>query len=271
MNLYRQRILLTGAAGGIGSHLAAELLELGARVCLLVRQGDDAEEAESIITAQDRNRIVLTCDVTRPERRTAAIHAVERAWGGVDLLINLAGVLDFGPLEDSDPGMLHLLLQVNVEAPMQLARALLPGMLERGHGRIVNVGSTFGGIAFPFFAAYSASKFALRGFSQALRRELSGSGVGVTYVAPRAVNTPFNPPVVHEMAAQGLMRMDQPRPVALAIARAIERERDEVYLGIPESLFARLNALWPSLVDFALRRQVPGLRGYASEHKAARG
>jgi short-subunit dehydrogenase len=178
-------------------------------------------------------------------------------------------MLDFGSFRDSDPGTLHQLLQVNVEAPMQLARAVLPGMLERGHGRIVNVGSTFGSIAFPFFAAYSASKFALRGYSQALRRELAGSGVGVTYVAPRAVNTPLNPAVVHEMAAQGLMHMDEPGPVALAILRAIEQERGEVYLGFPEKLFARLNALWPSLVDLALRRQLPSLQSFADSHRMA--
>jgi len=147
---------------------------------------------------------------------------------------------------------------------MQLVRALLPGMLARGHGRIVNVGSMFGSIGFPLFAAYSASKFALRGFSQALRRELAGSGVGVTYVSPRAVKTALNPPVVHEMAARGMMHMDEPLPVARAIVRAIERERSEAYLGFPESLFARVNGCAPILVDRALSKQVPVLTGYAT-------
>lgn len=271
MNLSKQRILLTGAGGGIGRLLAAELVECGARVCQLLRQGERAVEAESIAGPQDGPGLILACDITRPDRRTAAINAVQRAWGGVDILINLAGVLDFAPIHGSDPEILRRLLQVNVEAPMQLTRELLPGMLERGHGRIVNVGSTFGSIAFPFFSAYSASKFALRGFSQALRRELAGTGVGVTYVAPRAVNTPLNPPVVHEMATQGMMHMDEPGPVALAIARAIEKERGEVYLGFPESLFARLNALWPGLVDLALRRQLPSLRSFADSHKMAGG
>ena len=264
MDLNRQRILLTGAGGGIGSLLGDALLARGAQLCRLVRQGEGALAADSVPAGYGGQTLTLLCDISRPEQRAAAIEAVTRAWGGVDILINLAGVLDFGPLETCDADVLHRLLQVNLEAPMQLTRALLPGMLERGVGRIVNVGSTFGSIAFPFFAAYSASKFALRGFSQALRRELDGSGVGVTYVAPRAVNTPLNPPVVHEMAAQGLMQMDEPGPVARAIVRALEQERGEAYLGFPESLFARLNALWPGLVDFALRRQLPALRRFAT-------
>ena len=126
----------------------------------------------------------------------------------------------------------------------------------------------FGSIAFPCFAAYSASKFALRGFSQALRRELSGSGVGVTYIAPRAVKTPFNPPVVHRMAALGMMHMDDPLWVAQKIVRAIEKGKDEVYLGFPESLFARVNALLPRIVDRAIVKQVPALFSFTTQrHK----
>ena len=176
-------------------------------------------------------------------------------------------MLDFGRFQDRDPAMLHRMFEVNVEAPMQLARAVLPGMLERGHGRIVNVGSMFGSIGFPFFAAYSATKFALRGYSQALRRELAGTGVGVTYVSPRAVNTPLNPPVVHEMAAKGMMHMDEPELVTDAIIRAIEKESNEVYVGFPESVFARINAVLPGLVDKALAKQTPELLEHASAHQ----
>jgi short-subunit dehydrogenase len=96
-----------------------------------------------------------------------------------------------------------------------------------------------------------------------LRRELAGTGVGVTYVSPRAVRTPLDPPVVHEMAARGMMNMDEPLPVARAIVRAIERDRSEAYLGFPEILFARINGILPGLVDRALNKQVPALVDYA--------
>jgi len=268
VDLNRQRILITGAAGGIGKILTGLLAAKGARLCQLVRQGALAEAPESIDAAFPGHSLILRCDIADAAQRQAALDAVERAWGGVDILINLAGVLEFSPFQDSDPDKLHQLLQVNLEAPMQLARGVLPGMLARRRGRIVNVGSMFGSIGFPFFSAYSASKFALRGYSQALRRELSRSGVGVTYVSPRAVNTPFNPPVVHEMAARGMMHMDEPALVAKAILRAIEKERSEVYLGFPESFFARLNAVLPGLVDRALGRQVPSLLAFATGRRS---
>jgi short-subunit dehydrogenase len=152
---------------------------------------------------------------------------------------------------------------------MQLTRYVLPSMIEQGHGRIVNIGSMFGSIGFPCFAAYSASKFAMRGFSQALRRELTGTGVGVTYVSPRAVKTRFNPPVVHRMAELGMMRMDDPQWVARKIVQAIEKEKDEAYLGFPESLFARINAVLPRIVDGAIVKQVPTLVSFTAQGRKA--
>jgi short-subunit dehydrogenase len=268
MNLHNQRIILTGAGGGIGRILSELLTDKGVRLCRLVRQLDVQQPMANMVVDRNSQILTLACDVTQSSQRNEAVRAVEQAWGGVDILINLAGVLDFRPFEEEDPAMLHRMIQVNVEAPMQLTRAVLSGMLERGHGRIVNVGSMFGSIGFPYFAAYSATKFALRGYSQALRRELTGTGVGVTYVSPRAVNTPLNPPVVHEMAAKGMMHMDEPEPVARAIVQAIERERSEVYLGFPESFFARLNALFPALVDKALAKQTPALHEFTVGQKA---
>jgi short-subunit dehydrogenase len=268
MDLRNQRIVLTGAGGGIGRILSEQLTAKGVRLCRLVRQLDTEPNTANLFVGQNSQILTLACDVAQASQRDGAVRAVERAWGGIDVLINLAGVLDFKPFQEEDPAMLHRMIQVNVEAPMQLARAILPGMLERGHGRIVNVGSMFGSIGFPYFAAYSATKFALRGYSQALRRELAGTGVGVTYVSPRAVNTPLNPPVVHEMAARGMMHMDEPEPVARAIVKAIEKERSEAYLGFPESFFARLNAIFPGLVDKALAKQTPSLHEYAAGQNA---
>ncbi|MDA8382911.1 MAG: SDR family oxidoreductase [Betaproteobacteria bacterium] len=264
MDFKNRRILLTGAGGGIGRILSEQLAAEGARLCRLVHCSRVSGAAGQLASEGGGEILTLACDVTQSAEREDAVLAAEETWGGVDMLINLAGVLDFKPFQAMEPGMLHRMLAVNIEAPMQFARLLLPGMLARGHGHLVNVGSMFGSIGFPFFSAYSASKFALRGFSQALRRELAGTGVRVTYVAPRAVKTPLNPPIVHEMAAQGLMTMDDPEPVARAILRAIARERGEAYLGFPESVFARLNAIFPALVDKALAKQTPTLARYAT-------
>ena len=267
MNLKSQRILITGAGGGIGAALCTELTAEKARLCLVDRHQESVDPVMHQLQGGAESHMAMACDVTRADHRQAVLREVEKAWGGVDILINLAGVMDFAPFHEEDPAMIQRILQVNVEAPMQLARAVLPLMVERGHGRIVNMGSMFGSIAFPCFAAYSASKFALRGFSQALRRELANTGVGVTYISPRAVRTSFNPPVVHHMADQGLMRMDEPAWVAGRVVDAIKGDKHEVYLGFPESLFARINAVLPALVDKSLVKQVPALMDYAISAK----
>ncbi|NII54067.1 SDR family oxidoreductase [Luteibacter sp. SG786] len=263
LDLRSQRILLTGAAGGIGRELAEALAAKGARLGLLGRTDASVASLDHLVATQRLDAVVIQADLTDASARRAAVRRMVQAYGGLDVLINLAGVLDFRFFDEVDAGAITRALQVNVEAPMQMAREVLPAMLGRGSGRIVNVGSTFGSIGYPGFTAYSASKFALRGFSQALRRELHGTGVGVTYVAPRAVRTAFNPPAVHLMAERKLMHMDEPSWVATRIVRAIEQERNEAYLGFPESLFARLNGVFPALVDSALKKVLPDLSHHA--------
>lgn len=263
MQLQTQRILVTGAAGGIGQPLCSLLAKAGAYLGLLDRGPGSVAVLHQMVPQMNDRAIAIDADLTRAEDRRHAVQLMNQTFGGVDVLINLAGILDFRPFDEADPGTVARILQVNVEAPMLLVRELLPQLIDQGAGRIVNVGSMFGSIAFPCFAAYSASKFAMRGFSQALRRELCDTGVGVTYVSPRAVRTKFNPDVIHHMAERGLMRMDEADAVARKIVHALALERDEVYLGFPESLFARINAVFPRLVDRSIRKQVPQLLGFA--------
>jgi short-subunit dehydrogenase len=263
LDLRDQRILITGAAGGVGSELAEALGAKGARLGLVGRTDASVASLEHLIAMQRIDAVVFQADLTEPSARRAAMSRMVQAFGRIDVLINLAGVLDFRFFDQADAGTITRTMQINVEAPMQMAREVLPAMLGRGSERIVNVGSTFGSIGYPGFAAYSASTFALRGFSQALRRELHGTGVGVTYVAPRAVRTAFNPPAVHLMAERKLMHMDEPAWVASHIVRAIERERGETYLGFPENLLARINGVFPSLIDGALKKALPDLAYHA--------
>ncbi|WP_404936712.1 SDR family NAD(P)-dependent oxidoreductase, partial [Pseudomonas aeruginosa] len=119
---------------------------------------------------------------------------VTAAWamGGVNVLINAAGVNRFALLEQVDEDTLDDLLDLNIKAPLQLTRLLLPLLREHPNALVVNVGSIYGSIGYPGYATYSASKFALRGFSEALRRELADTSVDVLYVAPRATRTSMN-------------------------------------------------------------------------------
>lgn len=265
MNLHGTRVMLTGAAGGIGSALAERLSQRGANLALIGRT--DAELQALMEGLQTTGGTVYGAgvDLLDPAEREGAVTRLRDQLGGVDLLINCAGLLSFRPFAEEDPAALERVVQLNLVAPMMLVRQLLPDMLACGSGRIVNVGSTFGSIGFAWFAAYSASKFGLRGFSESLRRELEGSGVGVTYVAPRAVKTSLNTGAVYRMAEATRMNMDEPAWVAARIVSSIEADAKDVYLGFPEKFFARLNGFLPRLVDGGLRKQNRIMESYARE------
>ena len=265
MKLESARILLTGACGGIGQALLVELLDRGASVGIVDRRGDELAQLAGRY-AGEASRIEAVCaDITDSAGRALILRNMQERFGGVDVLINNAGILAFAEFARQDPAGIEQMMRVNVTAPLALARAVLPEMIGRSWGRIVNIGSIFGSIGFAWHTAYSTSKYAMRGFSEALRRELDGSGVGVTYVAPRAVRTPLNPPEMYRMAERTGMKMDEPAAVARQIVRAIERDRKDVYLGFPESFFVRMNALFPRLVDGALRRQNSVMRTFIPE------
>jgi short-subunit dehydrogenase len=266
MKLQDTRILFTGAAGGIGAETARLLASKGARLALVDRSANALEALTDEITAHGGRAHAIAADLLDPRGRDAVLAGTRRALGNnIDILVNGAGLMSFRPFAEEDPEDLQRIVQLNLLAPMALTRAVLPAMLARGSGRIVNIGSTFGSIAFACFASYSASKFGLRGFSEALRRELHASGVGVTYIAPRAVKTPLNTAAVYRMAQATKMKMDDPAWVAERIVRAIERDGKDVYLGWPESLFVRVNALLPRLVDGALRAKNSAMMKFATE------
>lgn len=259
MEIAGQRILLTGASGGIGTPLAQRLSAAGARLALVGRNREAlARQAQEL-----EGTVPMVADVATPGGCQEAVEGAVAALGGIDVLINLAGSFSFQVFAEEDPETFERLMRANVLAPMTLTRLLLPGLIAQGGGRVVNVGSVLGSLALPWFTAYSSSKFALRGFSEGLRRELADTGVGVTYVAPRAVRTAMNPDAVYRMAEATGMAMDPPERVAAAIETAIRRDAREHFVGRPESIFARINALWPALVDRALRKQGRQTRPFA--------
>ncbi|HUT42678.1 MAG TPA: SDR family oxidoreductase [Gammaproteobacteria bacterium] len=256
-----KRVILTGAGGGIGSQLAAQLANAGARL-LLVDLNEQALVDRQQALGPERVHTVCA-DITTAEARERIVSEALRHLGGIDILINSAGINPFGAFEQQPAELVRRTLEINTLAPMLLTHAVLPTLLEQGSGQIVNVGSAFGSIGFAWFSAYSASKFALRGFSQALRRELADTGVDVTYVAPRAVRTGINSQQVYDMAKAVSMNFDEPEPVARRILEAVRSRRKECYIGFPESLFVRINGLLPGLVDRALRKQDRRARAFA--------
>ena len=262
MEIRDKNILLTGAAGGIGRILAQRLGERGARLVLV----DANKEALKEVAAEIPHSKTIVGDLSTAEGCQAVADSAKRALGQVDILVNLAGLMSFRCFEDEDVETMERLIQVNLLGAMRLTRDVLPGMLERDAGRIINVGSVFGSIAFAYFAAYSASKFGLRGFSEALRRELYDTNIKVMYVAPRAVKTPLNTGRIMRMGEATKMNMDSPELVAEKILKAVDNDRKEVYIGFPESLFVQINLRFPRLVDKALAAQNRIARAFAKEN-----
>ncbi len=253
-NLKNKRVILTGATGGIGSEIAKSLLIHGCKIGLVDLSNEALEKLVKELNQPDQINLIQA-DITNFDDQQKIITEMGSKFGGIDILINSAGLMDFTSLLEQSNERINAMFQVNVIAPIQLAKAVIPFMLEQKSGHIVNIGSTFGSIGFAWFSTYSSSKFGLRGFSQALRRELAETPIKVSYIAPRAVKTTLNSDAVYEMAKEVKMNMDEPQKIAKNIIKAIIKQNPEKYFGFPESLFVRINAIFPSLVDKGTRQQ----------------
>lgn len=253
MRLEGKIALITGAGSGIGRALACEMNARGARAVLVGRRTCVLEETRSLL-ARPQSCVVIRADITDAADRERLVRQM-RALAGLDILINNAGVVMSGLLQTDDAEARRRMVETNLLAPMDLTQALLPLLKAHAPSRIVNVGSMFGDIAFPYFGAYSATKFAIRGWSDALRRELAPLGIGVTYAAPRGTRTP---------AADGFRRLvdafdmslDPPEKVAYQIARAIAADVRFVYPRGPERLSLFLQRLMPRVIDQAVAKQM---------------
>jgi short-subunit dehydrogenase len=265
------RVVLTGASGGIGRALAGELHARGASVMLVGRDLRTLArllgELGELGGESERLQACVADLSTESGRHEVAARAA--AWR-CNVLINNAGLGEFRFIDEQTDAGLERLFAVNVLAPMQLTRTLLPYLRSQPRAAVLNIGSVFGSLAYPGFAAYSASKFALRGFTEALRRELADTHVTVQYLAPRATRTGMNASAVEQMNAELGVAMDPPELVARAAREMLESGRGEAVLGWPEKLFVRINALLPRVVDGSLRKQLPIIRRHAQSAAAER-
>lgn len=265
MDLKGKTVVLTGASGGIGSALALELCAEGAQVIAVGRRPAALEALRQRAAGRPGRLQPLVADLNCARDR-ARIAEVATA---PDALIHAAALGSFGLFADSDAAEREALFQTNVLAPMALTQALLPALLKRPESRVLAVGSTFGSLAHPGFAAYSASKFALRGFIEALGREHADSGLVAQWIAPRATDTAFNPPNVVALNKALKTHVDAVDEVAAQIVHALRAGTRRRQLGWPEKLFAWLNGAFPALVDRGLRSALPVVRTHAASGQQA--
>jgi short-subunit dehydrogenase len=252
MNNGSRHILITGASGGIGAAVTLALADRATRLTLVARDPTRLAALARQVEGKAAGVRVLAADLAATAHFEPLIAAATTEQGPIDVLVNCAGVNAFKRLAETEERIVAAIVATNILAPMLLSRAVLPQMLERHAGRIVNIGSVMGGVGFAGFSAYCASKFAVRGFSEALRRELNGSGVAVTYVAPRYTRTTLNSAAMDRMAVAVKMNVDAPEVVARAIVKAINGGKAEHAVGFVERILLRINALFPRLVDGAL-------------------
>jgi short-subunit dehydrogenase len=203
---------------------------------------------------------VVAGDVTDDTTQKDVARAAQMLADPVNLLINAAGVNEFHPFESQSRASVERILAVDLIAPMQLTQRMLPLLRRAPRAQVINVGSVFGYLGYPGFATYCAAKFGLRGFSQALRRELSDTNIAVRYFAPRATRTPLTTPAISAMNRELKTREDAPEAVARLLVKFLAGHEWDRTLGFPERLYVLLNHLVPGVNDSAIRRQLRIIR-----------
>jgi len=256
------RVIVTGASRGIGRALVQRLVVNGAFVGGLARSNRELDELASWLSSQDSSGRLVTrsADVANREQARCALQELIQQLGGLDVLVNNAGVGSYGPLSDMSLVECERIMQINYMGTVNAIKAVLPVMISQGHGHLVNVASIAGRIGAPFEAAYSASKFAVIGFSEAIALELEPLGIRVSLVDPGPVDTSFFEARGHPYV-RGFPRPVCPEKVVDSIMASLRDPGKERF--VPKILGAvmPLRFLLPGIFRLAMRLS------FASESK----
>ena len=187
---YRGKVtVVAGGSRGLGLILARKLVAAGAKVAICARTVQDLEHAAGELSEHGGNVFAAACDIRNNAQVDSFVKRAEGLWGPVDVLFNVAGIIQVGPLDSMTPDDFREAMEINCFGPLHMVLAVLPGMRRRRWGRIVNIASIGGLIAAPFLGFYDASKFALVGLSNGLRAELARDGILVTTACPTLMRT----------------------------------------------------------------------------------
>jgi short-subunit dehydrogenase len=254
------RILITGASQGIGRALAEAAAARGARVLAAARSADLLAGLAAAAPAGGTLETVQA-DVTDPEGRRRMVEAACERFGGLDVLVNNAGIGATGHFAEAGADRLRKIMEVNFFGLTETTRACLPLLRSGERPAVVNISSIAGKRGIPARSEYSASKFAVQGFSEALRTELAKDGIDVLVVCPGLTQTNFSKNMLEQKA---LMQMDHlrgmtPEEVAKATLKSLERGRDEVCLTLQGRLIVLVSRFLPRLADRIARRKVRAL------------
>ncbi len=252
------RMLITGASQGIGRALALAAAQRGARVLAAARSAELLDELAAEARAAGHPLEVVRADVTSPVDRQRLVEAAQCRLGGLDILVNNAGIGATGHFADCGPERLRTIMEVNFFGLTETTRVCLPLLRQGQRPAIVNISSIAGKRGIPARSEYSASKFAVQGFSEALRAEMARFGIDVLVVSPGLTQTNFSQNMLEQKAR---MPMDHLRgmtaeAVARATLRAIERGQNEVCLTLQGRLIVLVSRFFPRLADRIAARRV---------------
>jgi len=250
-----RRILITGASSGIGRALALDLARRKNSLLLTARREDRLEILAAEVRELGGEPVVVAGDITDTNLRDRVVSQTQESFGGLDIVINNAGVGGIGTFASADEARLRKIMEVNFFAPAELSRATLPLLRASDDGVIVNIGSVLGHCAVPKKSEYCASKFAMHGLTDSLRMELASEGIDVLLVSPSTTSSEF---FDQAMRSDGKASKNDspmtPEQVAVHTIRAIERGKREVVLSMGGKLLVWADRLVPSIVSRVLRR-----------------
>jgi short-subunit dehydrogenase len=262
-DLHGRRILITGASSGIGKALAQQLAPRGAKLVLAARSKD---KLKALADSLPGGALVVAADITsESDRQRLFDHAVEHL-GGLDVLINNAGIASWAHFADSTEAILRQIMEVNFFAPAELIRKAIPILVNGTEPAVVNVASMCGRRAMPAWTEYSASKFALCGLTEALRGELARFDIDILLIIPGLTKSDFSH---HFLKSEGKAKIEYdkgmpPETVAAAIVKALVKNKTETWIGADTQWMLRVNRWLPRLVDYLLARKVKKLYENAS-------
>jgi len=256
-----KRAILTGASGGIGRATAAALARNGVHLAMAARNADALNELAASLRKAGGESLVVPTDITRSDDRKRLVTTAVEKLGGLDLLINNAGVGSWGHFTTSTPEIMRQVMEVNFFGPIELTRLAVPHLLEGKQPAVVNVTSMCGRKGMPAWPEYSASKFALVGMSEAWRGEFARFGVDVITVVPGLTDSGFH---THCLRNDGKadIRFEagmRPEEVADGIVAAIWKNRREVVLGREARRLLRFNRFFPRVTNWLIARKVKKL------------
>ncbi|MDO6705066.1 SDR family oxidoreductase [Photobacterium sp. 1_MG-2023] len=265
MDIKDKSLILTGACGGIGSEIARVLADAGAHL-ILVGRNISKLRALQLSLSEPSTHQALVADLNTQQGLDTIHHSCSQ-WQAdgraIHGLINIAGSNRFSSLLERKSDSIRDEIHLNLTVPILLSQQALHWMARPG--LIVNIGSTFSAIGYPGYTTYCASKAGLHRFSEALDRELDGTGIRVLYLAPRATDTTLNSAIVTELNHHLGNQIDDPRWVANQLLLSLRNETPVRWLGWPEKLWVRVNQILPAAVAGAIRKQSATIRQFLNK------